>query len=368
MSVAEKPVAQAARRNPRLQLAFASFLGAIYVLVSLWIIFAGLPYAWGAYVPLANVFLSDALLLLATVAVGLALWYVGRELERRHAEHGLRAGVFCALVALFVIGWLGVSVIGRFLEDRVGGAGGAIITIAIVAAMAYGVIWAYMKPGFAVWLGRVENGGWFHALPYKPSQGVRVRRSTVLGIAVLGIFGIITLISHRSLGYERADVTDKIADVDRKLANPDLSAKDQVELAAQKSGLEQQLNNWQWTIPFTAEEPRDDVFIPLMYKVHLVVPLILAVALFWFSWRVVNWPAFADFLIATEAEMNKVSWSTRPRLIQDTIVVLVTVFILTLFLFVIDIVWIRVLSNPYFRVLHVDMQAEQQKQQEQAKW
>ena len=33
-----------------------------------------------------------------------------------------------------------------------------------------------------------------------------------------------------------------------------------------------------------------------------------------------------DFLIATEAEMNKVSWTTRKRLVKDTIVVLVTVF------------------------------------------
>ena len=41
--------------------------------------------------------------------------------------------------------------------------------------------------------------------------------------------------------------------------------------------------------------------------------------------------------IATEAEINKVSWTTRKRLIQDTTVVLVTVFLFTLFLFVVDI-------------------------------
>jgi preprotein translocase SecE subunit len=368
MSVAEKPVAAVTRRSPHFQLAFSSLLGALYVLVSLWVVFAGLPYLWGSFVPLANEFLSDALLLIATLVVGLGLWFVGMQLERSHAQHGLRAGVFFAALSIFVIAWLGVSVIGRFLENRDVGAGGAIITIAIVVAMAYGVFWTFLRPGFADWLGRVEDRGWFHALPYKPTQGVRVRRSTVLAILVLGICGIITLITHRSLGYERADVTEKIADIARKLANPNLTATEQVELTAQQGGLEQQLNNWQWTIPFTAEEKGDDVFIPLMFKVHLVAPLVLAVALFWVAWRVVNWPTFADFLIATEAEMNKVSWTTRKRLVQDTIVVLVTVFLLTVFLFVIDIVWIRVLSNPFFQVLHVDLKAEQQKQQEKSQW
>ena len=31
----------------------------------------------------------------------------------------------------------------------------------------------------------------------------------------------------------------------------------------------------------------------------------------WFSYRMVNWPKFADFLIAVEAEMNKVYWPSR---------------------------------------------------------
>ena len=35
---------------------------------------------------------------------------------------------------------------------------------------------------------------------------------------------------------------------------------------------------------------------------------LLAVVGLWAAYRVVNLPAFADFLIAVEAEMNKVSW------------------------------------------------------------
>ena len=108
-------------------------------------------------------------------------------------------------------------------------------------------------------------------------------------------------------------------------------------------------NDWFW-----ARSPihtADEMFIPLMFKIHLMMPIVLAVILFWFAWRVVNIPAFADFLIATEAEMNKVSWTNRRRLFQDTIVVLVTVFLFTGFLFVVDVIWIKVLSAPGHQVL-----------------
>jgi preprotein translocase subunit SecE len=103
-----------------------------------------------------------------------------------------------------------------------------------------------------------------------------------------------------------------------------------------------------------------------MFNINWTVPLVLSLAMVWVSWRVVNWPIFADFLIATEAEMNKVSWTSRARLIQDTIVVLVTVILLTVFLFVVDLLWIRVLG--LVDVLQVDVRAVQQRQQEKSQW
>src|SRR5205085_3280828 len=123
-------------------------------------------------------------------------------------------------------------------------------------------------------------------------------------------------------------------------------------------------NNWEWSVPFTADDPANDLFIPLMFKIHLVVPLILLAGLLWMAWRVVNWPTFADFLIATEAEMNKVSWTTRRRLVQDTVVVLVTVTLFTVFLFAVDFLWFQILSNPLVHVLQVDVNREAAKQQE----
>jgi preprotein translocase SecE subunit len=65
----------------------------------------------------------------------------------------------------------------------------------------------------------------------------------------------------------------------------------------------------------------------------------------------VNVPTFAEFLIATEAEMNKVSWSTRRRLAQDTVVVLLTTLIMTLFLLVVDLFWGWLLSRSTVGVL-----------------
>lgn len=59
----------------------------------------------------------------------------------------------------------------------------------------------------------------------------------------------------------------------------------------------------------------------------------------WVAYRVVNMPAFADFLIAVEAEMNKVSWPTRNELFRASVVVLVTIFSLTIVLFFFDFVW-----------------------------
>src|SRR5262249_27245960 len=57
--------------------------------------------------------------------------------------------------------------------------------------------------------------------------------------------------------------------------------------------------------------------ITLLPSIQFTVPLLLILGALWLSWRAVNMPAFADFLIATEAEMNKVSWTTQKKLVQD---------------------------------------------------
>jgi len=91
----------------------------------------------------------------------------------------------------------------------------------------------------------------------------------------------------------------------------------------------------------------------LLPHIRFTLPILLTVFSLWFAYRLVNFPPFADFLIATEAELNKVSWTTRKRLVQDTIVVLVTMLLLTVFLFTVDVFWGRLLSWKYIGVIQI---------------
>ena len=75
---------------------------------------------------------------------------------------------------------------------------------------------------------------------------------------------------------------------------------------------------------------------------HYWVPLGLMAIGLWASFRVVQMPAFADFLISVEGEMNKVSWPSRGELFRATLVVILVVFFLAFLLFAYDAVltWI----------------------------
>ncbi len=72
---------------------------------------------------------------------------------------------------------------------------------------------------------------------------------------------------------------------------------------------------------------------------EFVLPFTLFLAGLWIVYRAVNVPGFADFLIAVEAEMNKVSWPTRSELTRASLVVLVTIFSLATVLAVYDLFW-----------------------------
>lgn len=78
---------------------------------------------------------------------------------------------------------------------------------------------------------------------------------------------------------------------------------------------------------------------------------LLLVGGLWFSFRIVNYPRFADFLIAVEAEMNKVSWPTRPELVRSAIVVIVVILALAGILFAYDLFWQFVFSENVLGIL-----------------
>jgi preprotein translocase subunit SecE len=68
-------------------------------------------------------------------------------------------------------------------------------------------------------------------------------------------------------------------------------------------------------------------------------PAAVGVVLAWLTFRLLQFPPFVEFLIATEAEMNKVSWTSREDLKRATTVVLVTVLLVAVFLFGVDWIW-----------------------------
>ena len=75
-----------------------------------------------------------------------------------------------------------------------------------------------------------------------------------------------------------------------------------------------------------------------------VVPSSLGLLFGWFIFRLVQYPPFVEFLIATEAEMNKVSWTSKDDLYRATTVVLTTVALMAVFLFGVDWVWSNLLQ------------------------
>ena len=59
----------------------------------------------------------------------------------------------------------------------------------------------------------------------------------------------------------------------------------------------------------------------------------------WLAYRIVNYSQFADFLIAVEAEMNKVTWPTKEELWKASLVVIFVIFAMAGFLYLFDIIW-----------------------------
>jgi len=83
------------------------------------------------------------------------------------------------------------------------------------------------------------------------------------------------------------------------------------------------------------------------YKVlvEYAAPAVVFVGLAVGTALALNRPKVADFLIATESEMKKVSWSSRAELFGSTTVVIVTVFLLALVIYIVDYVFIFVLTR-----------------------
>jgi preprotein translocase SecE subunit len=277
----------------------ASIVGAVVLLAGLVLIGTVVPMVWDTNVsPILKKqggFVDAFFRVIALVAAVAGVVFVLAKLLPANPPKGLRGGIFLVIAVVLLFAML-VRWVGLMFE---GGAAGPIITGVIAAALAFGAYKFLTGMMGRRWMVAIEEMGWFHTNSFKKTQGIRLRRWTMIGILLVGASGIWSLYHHNTLPY----------------------------------------GDWTVRIPFLTNEAGVHKTLTILSDVRYTGLLLLAALTVWFAWRAVNVPTFADFLIATEAEMNKVSWTPWRKLVQDTIVVLVTTALLTAFLLVIDIFW-----------------------------
>ena len=93
--------------------------------------------------------------------------------------------------------------------------------------------------------------------------------------------------------------------------------------------------HWLETSDGVGSESRTALALTLRY----LAPLLMLGVGFWVGYRIVNYPKFADFLIAVEAEMNKVTWPSQAELVRSSMVVIFLLASLTVVLYLFDVVW-----------------------------
>jgi preprotein translocase SecE subunit len=410
--------------NPLDRLPVVSLVGVAYVLGSLGIVFGLLPALWWNVLGFSRSSFAAASLLgvvMFAVAVGLAI-LGGRSLAVK-LPHGARAGIFVGLVGVLLVllltRWASLWIEHWSFDAGAFSPAAGTVAVAVIGLALLGTaLWFFFQRSTEKRLVQLEDQGWFSAHAYKPLQGQKVRRGTILGILLLAGAGIYTLLSHQILrrGSEnwelnvpftgqvtvvRASAGDAASELgldgadsvtlDRyrfqtiseaynpathvKIVLPG-DSKFKVGEIVRKSDFEAERRRVEAdggsVPPPKAPEPpvgtTDFRKLTLLPAVQYTVPLLILAGSIWLAWRIVNLPVFADFLIATEAEINKVSWTTRKRLVQDTIVVLVTVVLMAGFLFTTDVVWKVLLGSKVVHVLQVNEQHQETTDRDRPLW
>ena len=99
------------------------------------------------------------------------------------------------------------------------------------------------------------------------------------------------------------------------------------------------LGSWSLYNALDAITPGEVITSDIKVWIRAGVPALLFLVLGWVVFKLINAPRFADFMIATEGEMKKVSWSTKKEIATSTKVVVFTVFTLAVLLGVVDSVF-----------------------------
>ena len=409
------------------RLPVAVALGVAYILGSISIVFALLPKVWWDVLGVAHGSATTVLLIILGLVAALVLGYLGARLAGPTPRPGLRGGVAVALLCLLVVVLLGHWFSGYIEQWTYDGtlpaAIGQVIVVAVPVILLV-VVFRFLFFGekSEARIIQFEEQGWFSAKFYKKSQGLLVRRGTVLAIWLLIGCGIYNLEAHQSLEGDwtvkipfsdsvevvsvgesglvkeapasfKVKPGDKLNPVELKKINDELhkeyayvvSAGDAEQLtegevvkrsylAQVQSELKSKATTQAPPLLPTVRPPAsvsanmahtDLILLPQM---RFSLPLVLAALGIWFGWRAVNMPMFADFLIATEAELNKVSWTSGRRLFQDTVVVLVTVVMMAIFLMLADVLWSTVLQTKIIGVLHIPKATEKKQLDQDQNW
>ena len=244
------------------KLVVSSLIGAIYVLAALAVVLYAVPALWRENIsPNINGPADVFLRICAQLGVVLLLTKFGQTLAGANPPKGIRGGIFLmisfAITIFFIVRAVGMNI----KIDQA-----AMIAMAVVGGvMLFFTFRLFTSPRGENWMVGLEEQGWFGTHAYKRALGHKVRRLTMLGIILVGGTGVYSLLFTGSLPQ-----------------------------------------NWVLGMPLM------DKPITVLTDLRIAGPFFLMALTLWVAYRAVNLPMFAEFLIATEAEMNKVSWSSAP--------------------------------------------------------
>lgn len=395
---------QISSTKPVQNLAGLSLVVLAGLVVGLQILFKALPWIWfdvAGFSKSATSNIGLAVLGFALLVAG--LFYLGKS-RLFSSNHGVKGGVFVGLVLfignLALDSWWGKVVEGWAYDTSAmteSVAVGFAATGAILFLIASVVF--FFKPANKKLFQKIEDQGWFSWETFKQSQGTKVRRGTIVGLLLLFGSGIYSISRNDTFAKGSPDwvvdvpftgkivvEADKVGDTLPFLesngyspANPSVNrsvfknANKQVDPATHvKIGTLTGDSKYKSGEVVSKEAFQDEVReltkldrrpaetttpklaegklvysgnILLLPAIQFTGPVLLLFLSIWLGWRMVNLPVFADFLISTEAEMVKVSWTSKKKLVQDTIVVLTTLVLMSVFLFVTDQFWRIFLSQ-----------------------
>jgi preprotein translocase SecE subunit len=350
---------QPKRPPEQTSLVVSSLIGAVLVLACAGLVLRGVPAAWEAIAAALGVkdpIVFMAVQVTAQLATAIGLIYLSSRFRMGQRASGVRGGIFFMILVAFV----GFFVLkGLYSAATQGFTAGGIIVMLFYVVLLFLLVQFFRTGKFTDWSLVMDQAGWFDTHSHKRTQGLRVRRLTILGILLVSGSGVWTLMNHNYLPQnaivklpDGTAVSNRIGDwvvggtTLEPLEVPKAAKADATD--AQKASVEAERESVRAE---NRARPRVEGGVTVLPDLQFTIPLLLIAGTLWFAWRAVNYPMFADFLIATEAEINKVSWASRRSLVRDTIVVLTTIILLTLFLFVVDVFWGWLLSQSWVHVL-----------------